>query len=52
MEDVQLNGHYWDDVKTIPKYKIEHNNERLKSSKLQQSLRTQIYDDIRVINGM
>ena len=43
----QLNGFYWDIEKTIPKYKIEHDKERLKSSKLQQSLRAAVYKDIK-----
>ena len=43
----QLNGFFWDIEKTIPKYKIEHDKERLKSSKLQQSLRAAVYKDIK-----
>ncbi len=30
VEDIQLNGHYWDQSNTVYKYKIEYNKERLK----------------------
>ncbi len=43
VDDIQLDDHYWDTENKIPKYKIEHDKERLKSSKLQQSLRTDEY---------
>ncbi len=47
VEDIQLNGHYWDKSKTVYKYKIECDKDRLKVSKMQQTLRTDIYKDMR-----
>jgi len=47
VEDIQLNGHYWDKSKSVYKYKIECDKERLKVSKMQQTLRTDIYKDMR-----
>ena len=47
VDDIQLNGHYWDKSNKVYKYKIEHNKERLKTSKMQQTLRTDIFKDMR-----
>ena len=50
MEDIQLNGHYWDRSNKVYKYKIEYNKDRLKISKMQETLRTDIYKDMRYYN--
>ena len=46
MEDIQLNGHYWGKSNKEYKYKIEYNKERLKTSKMQETLRTNTCKDI------
>ncbi len=38
VENIQLNGHYWDKSE-VYKYKIEYNKERLKTFKMQETLR-------------
>ncbi len=50
VKDVQLNGHYWDKSNKVNKYKIEYNKERLKVSKMQETLRTDIYRDMKYYN--
>ena len=47
VEDIQLNGHYWDKSNEVYKYKIEYNKERLKTSKMQETLRTNTCKDIK-----
>ncbi len=44
VEDIQLNGHK---SNKVYKYKIECNKERLKTSKMQQTLRTDIFNDMK-----
>ena len=50
VEDIQLNGHYWDKSNKEYKYKIEYNKERLKISKMQQTNRTNIFKDMKYYN--
>jgi predicted AAA+ superfamily ATPase len=50
VEDVQLNGHYWNKADKSYKYKIEYNKERLKVSKMQETLGTDIFKDMRYYN--
>jgi hypothetical protein len=52
VEDIQLNGHYWDrsNKVTVYKYKIEYNKDRLKTSRVQQTQRTDIFNDMRYYN--
>ena len=50
MEDIQLNGHYWNKKDKVYKYKIEYNKDRLKVSKMQETLRTDIFKDMRYYN--
>jgi len=50
VEDIQLNGHYWDKSNTVYKYKIEYNKDRLKVSKMQQTLRTDVFKDMKYYN--
>ena len=47
VEDIQLNGHYWDKSKKVYKYKIEYNKDRLKTSRMQQTQRTETFNDMR-----
>jgi hypothetical protein len=47
-EDIQLNGHRWDKSNKVYKYKIEYDKERLKTSKMQVTFRTNVYKDIKV----
>ena len=47
MEDIQLNGHYWDKSNKIYKYKIEYNKERLKTSRMQQTHRLDTFNDMK-----
>ncbi len=47
-DDIQLNGHYWDKSNKVHKYKIECDKERLKTSRMQQSLRTNKYEMARL----
>jgi hypothetical protein len=44
---IQLNGHYWDKSNEVYKYKIEYNKERLKTSKMQETLRKDMYKDMK-----
>ncbi len=54
VEDIQLEGYYWNkadkNYKTY-KYKIEYNKDRLKVSKMQETLRTDIYKDMKNYGG-
>jgi 5-methylcytosine-specific restriction protein A len=50
VDEIQLNGHYWDKSNTVYKYKIEYNKERLKVSRMQETMRTDIYKDIKYYN--
>jgi energy-coupling factor transporter ATP-binding protein EcfA2 len=50
VEDIQLNGHYWDRSNKVYKYKIEYNKDRLKTSRMQQTQRTDIFNDMRYYN--
>jgi hypothetical protein len=45
VEDIQLNGHYWDKSNKVYKYKIEYNKDRLKTSKMQETIRRDKYKD-------
>jgi len=51
VEDIQLNGHYWDKSNKVYKYKIECNKERLKTSRISETFRTYTYNDMRYYNG-
>jgi hypothetical protein len=51
VEDIQLNGHYWDKSNKEYKYKSEYNKERLKTSKMQETLRTNTYKDTTFMIG-
>ncbi len=44
VDDIQLNGHYWDSKNEITKYKIECDKERLKTSRMEQYLRKNKYE--------
>ena len=50
VEEIQLNNHYWDSNNKVYKYKIEYNKERLKTSRMQETMRTDIYKDIKYYN--
>ena len=50
VEDIQLNGHYWDRSNKVYKYKIEYNKDRLKTSRMQQTQRTETFNDMRCYN--
>jgi hypothetical protein len=50
VDEIQLKGHYWDKTNKVYKYKIEYNKERLKVSKMQETMRTDIYKDIKYYN--
>ena len=41
--DVNVKGYYYDEAKTIAKYKIEHKDERLKISRLEKYKRSDMY---------
>ena len=43
VDDIQLDGQYWDDDNKVHKYKIEYGKDRLQVSKLQKSLRTETF---------
>jgi hypothetical protein len=43
VDDIQLNCQYWDKDNKVFKYKIESGKDRLQVSKLQKSLRTDIF---------
>jgi hypothetical protein len=47
VEDIQLNGHYWDESNKLYKYKIEYNKERLKTSKMQETIRRDKYKNMK-----
>ncbi len=47
MDDIQSNGHYWDKSNKVYKYKIEYNKERLKTSKMQETIRRDKYKDVK-----
>ncbi len=47
VEDIQLNGHYWDKSDKLYKYKIKYNKERLKTSKMQQTHRLDTFNDMK-----
>ena len=42
-DDVNVKGYYYDEAKTIAKYKIEHKDERLKISRLEKYKRSDMY---------
>ena len=48
VEDIQLNGHYWDKSNKVYKYKIESNKE--KNSKMQQTDRTDMFKNMKYYN--
>jgi hypothetical protein len=50
VEDIQLKGHYWNKADKNYKYKIEYNKDRLKVSKMQETIRTDIFKDMRYHN--
>jgi type IV secretory pathway ATPase VirB11/archaellum biosynthesis ATPase len=50
VEDIQLKGHYWNKADKVYKYKIEYNKDHLKVSKMQETLRTDIFKDMRYYN--
>jgi primosomal protein N' len=50
VEEIQLNGHYWNKKDKVYKYKIEYNKDRLKVSKMQETLRTDVFKDMRYYN--
>jgi hypothetical protein len=47
---IQLNGHYWGKSNKVYKYKIEYNKDRLKTSRMQQTQRTETFNDMRFYN--
>ena len=51
VEDIQLNGHYWDQSNKVYKYKIEYDKERLKTSRMSETFRTDTYNDMRYYIG-
>ncbi len=44
MDEIQLKGHYWGSNNKVPKCKIENGKERLKTSRMEQTLRTNKYE--------
>jgi len=50
VDEIQLKGHYWDQSNEVYKYKIEYNKERLKTSRMQETMRTDIYKDLKYYN--
>jgi hypothetical protein len=50
VEDIQLKGHYWDKSNTVYKSKIEYNKECLKTYRMKETFRTDIYNDMRYYN--
>ena len=44
VEDIQLDGHYWDIDNEVYKYKIEYNKDRLKISKMPNNMRSELYE--------
>jgi DNA replication protein DnaC len=44
VDDIQLDGHYWDLENQIYKYKIECGKDRLQHSKMQYAMRTEQYE--------
>jgi hypothetical protein len=50
VQDIQLNNHYWDKQNKVYKYKIEYGKERLKVSKMQETMRTDTFNDFRYYN--
>ena len=50
IEDIQLDGHYWDTDNKVYKYKIEYNKDRLKTSKMLQTMRVELYEIKRYYN--
>ena len=50
VDEIQLNNQYWDKKNKVYKYKIEHNKERLKISKMQETMRTDVYKDFQYYN--
>ncbi len=47
LEDIELNHHYWNKSKNVYKYKIEYNKDRLETSRMQQTQRTDIFNDMK-----
>jgi len=50
VETIQLNNHYWDKENKVHKYKIEYDKERLKVSKMQETMRTDTFNDFKYYN--
>jgi DNA replication protein DnaC len=44
VNNIQLNNHYWDNNNKVYKYKIEYNKERLKTSRMEKTARTDKYE--------
>ena len=42
-DDINVKGYYYDDAKTLAKYKIEHKEERLQVSRLARYKRSDMY---------
>ncbi len=51
MDEIQLKGHNWGKSNTVYKYEIEYGEDRLKVSKMQETLRTDTYKDVKYYNG-
>ena len=43
VDDVNVKGYYYDEAKTLAKYKIEHKEERLQVSRLARYKRSDMY---------
>ena len=50
VEEIQLKNHYWDEDNTVYKYKIEHGKERLKNSRMQETMRTDTFKEAKYYN--
>ena len=50
VNEINLNNHYWDKENKVYKYKIEYEKERLKVSKMQETMRTDIFKDLKYYN--
>jgi len=50
VDDINLKNHYWNTENKVHKYKIEYDKERLKVSKMQETMRTDIFKDLKYYN--
>jgi 5-methylcytosine-specific restriction endonuclease McrA len=50
VQEIQLNNYYWDKQNKVYKYKIEYGKERLKVSRMEETMRTDTFNDFKHYN--